>query len=131
MLSALEVRCPLVDKHVAEFANRLPLNFKIKSGKLKKVLFDLAAQQQLPESVLRHPKRGFTFPVAVWLQDMLKGFMGEILLDTDARLAQVFDFSFIQRLVAEHASGIDNHYRPLWNLIIFFSWMKNFAQLEF
>src|SRR6185436_8717088 len=71
MQHALEVRCPLVDHELLEFAATVPSSMKMRGfrGKwlLRQVLEDL-----LPHSILYRSKRGFGIPHARWLRGELR-----------------------------------------------------------
>ncbi len=67
MLNSLEVRSPLLDLEVADFARRLPHRFKLR-GNTTKYLLKLAAQPLLPEEIIQRKKKGFGSPVGKWLR---------------------------------------------------------------
>jgi asparagine synthase (glutamine-hydrolysing) len=67
MAIPVEVRSPLLDQRIVEFAFRLPLDFILRDGWTKWILRH-AVSDVLPESVLwRRFKQGFPFPHAEWL----------------------------------------------------------------
>ena len=67
MAHALEVRPPLLDHKLVEWAGMLPSTFKLKDGERKRVL-KAALAPRLGEAHLNRPKRGFDLPVANWLK---------------------------------------------------------------
>jgi len=67
MLNSLEVRSPLLDLEVADFARRLPHRFKLR-GNTTKYLLKLAAQPLLPGEIIQRKKKGFGSPVGKWLR---------------------------------------------------------------
>jgi hypothetical protein len=131
MQQSLEVRCPLLDTRIIEFANSLPLHLKIRNSRLKVLLFELLNHLEFPRAALRHPKKGFTFPLAAWLRGKLKSEMLDVLSPENIDAAGVFDGSYIQQLIDEHVSGKANRYRELWNLMVFFHWKKKYPELAF
>jgi len=131
MQQSLEVRCPLLDKPIFEFANTLPLHLKVNNSKLKVLLFELLNHLDFPQEAVRHPKRGFTFPLASWLRGRLKHVMLDVLSPENIDAVGVFDRLFIEQLIREHVSGKANHYRELWNLIVLFQWIKKYSKLTF
>ena len=68
MAASLEVRVPLLDNAVTNFALTLPAGLKFKHSKGKYLLRRLAASK-LPRSVLGHRKMGFAIPLHDWLND--------------------------------------------------------------
>ncbi len=68
MAAGLEVRVPLLDLRIVDFARRLPLGLKVRGG-TGKLLLREAARPLLPASVYRHRKQGFSIPLFGWLND--------------------------------------------------------------
>lgn len=62
MLNSLEVRCPILDHRVAEFAfSRVPSGLKLNGG-IKKYLLKRLAKKRLPASLELERKQGFDIP---------------------------------------------------------------------
>jgi asparagine synthase (glutamine-hydrolysing) len=68
MAASLEVRVPLLDRRVFEYALTLPLSLKVRGG-VGKYLLRKAGRPLLPDSVYSHPKQGFLPPMAQWFND--------------------------------------------------------------
>jgi asparagine synthase (glutamine-hydrolysing) len=66
MAHGLEVRCPLLDRHVVELAFRVPAWRKQVGGQGKALLRALA-RRRLPAGLWQLPKRGFTVPIGGWI----------------------------------------------------------------
>ena len=79
MAVALEVRAPLLDHRVLEFAWRLPLALKLQDGRGKLVLRRLLSRY-VPEELFERPKTGFGVPIYRWLRGPLRDW-AENLLD--------------------------------------------------
>lgn len=67
MAHSLEVRCPMLDVNLVEYAMRLPSLFKVNQHERKKVLRDAFADL-LPSAVMNAPKRGFEVPLHSWFK---------------------------------------------------------------
>jgi asparagine synthase (glutamine-hydrolysing) len=85
MLNSLEVRAPFLDRRLVEFAfGRVPGRLKATESDHKIILKRLAARV-LPQGFDRHRKRGFSIPLASWLeQTMWRGFFRDVLLGSTA-----------------------------------------------
>ena len=70
MAHSLEVRAPLLDHRVLEFAAGLPAHLKV-AGRVGKLPLRKLASRHLPREVLEQPKRGFSIPAAGWLRENL------------------------------------------------------------
>jgi len=65
MAASLEVRVPLLDRRVVEFALRCPLDLKVRGATGKHLLRE-AGRPYLPDEVYSHPKKGFGLPIHDW-----------------------------------------------------------------
>ncbi|MDE2161110.1 MAG: amidotransferase 1, exosortase A system-associated, partial [Burkholderiales bacterium] len=80
MAHSLEVREPLMDHPLVEWAATLPSAFKLK-GSNGKAFFKKALEPRLPEDVLYRPKMGFAVPLARWFRGPLRERMRASLLE--------------------------------------------------
>jgi len=85
MAHSLEVRVPLVDVKVVEFALSLPGKWKLGNGTngVSKALLADAVADLLPRDLLARPKMGFTLPFEKWMQGRLREEIGAVLEDGD------------------------------------------------
>ncbi len=123
MLHSLEVRAPFLDRHVAEFAAKLPLEYKLRGFK-RKYLLKRAFAGLLPKQILKRNKRGFQIPVAGWLRGKLKPLLLELLSGQRLRSQGIFRPEQVQKLMAEHFSGARDLRKPLWTLLVLQIWME-------
>ncbi len=118
MAHSLEVREPLMDHLLVEWAARLPQSLKISGGEAKLVL-KRALEPLLPDDVLYRSKMGFAVPLAKWfrgpLQSQINGMLEEAREDGDA----IFDVERVARFGAEHVSGQRDWSAPIWALSCF------------
>ena len=128
MQSSLEVRSPYLSLPLVEFANKLPDHLKIHKGVLKRLLRQEMAKRGYPETIYGQKKQGFTFPLARWLKTVLKTRMEE-LLSPEQWDDNLIDVAFMQQLKDEHLNGKNNHYRILYNLMVFRQWLKSYPQI--
>ena len=126
MARSLEVRAPLLDRTVVEFAAAIPGRMRL-NGLTTKYLLKKAARRRLPEEIVDRPKKGFGMPIGQWLQGPLRG-LGETLL-APARLARegYLDPVEVQRLWAEHQAGHADHRKPLWTMLVFQMWLERYG----
>jgi asparagine synthase (glutamine-hydrolysing) len=121
MAHSIESRVPLLDNHVIDFAATLPLRTKIQNG-VRKVLLKQVASRILPPEIINRRKQGFGVPVGVWFRGSLRSTFSDVLRSQRARERGYFNQRFIDRLLAEHLSGVRDHSTRLWQLVVLELW---------
>ena len=84
MMHGLEVRSPLLDDAIVARLARVPFTHKLRGGRTKWILKQAVADL-LPERFLERKKRGFSPPVANWLQGPARGLVDDVLGDPRTR----------------------------------------------
>jgi len=124
MAHSLEVRVPLLDHKLVEFAATIPPEFLL-NGNSGKHLFKEAMRTTLPEEVIDRPKRGFAVPLNQWFRGHLEGFVRDLLLSRRCVERGILNQTYIKQLLGWHQRG-----RPLdlqlWTLISFELWCRMF-----
>ncbi len=82
MAHSLEVRVPLLDDQLVEYAATLPSSMKYANGQGKHLLIE-AIKDWIPSEVINRRKMGFSFPIGHWMRG---GFLKEIMMDCLAAL---------------------------------------------
>jgi asparagine synthase (glutamine-hydrolysing) len=126
MAHALEVRCPMLDHRVVEFAARVPSALKM-SGARTKVLLRRVAARRLPAEILSRPKRGFAPPVSRWLREDLRDMAYDLLLGPGALAHTLFEPREVQRLLADHETRRLEAGWAIWTLLMLEVWGREVA----
>ena len=125
MANGLEVRCPFLDSEMVRLAFALPpkLSFSATSTKLLSRRF-LAGQ--VPDRILKRPKKGFGIPLSRWLREELNPLVREVL--SPRRLARegYFRPEVVERLVELHQNRRANLRKELFSLITFELWLSRY-----
>jgi asparagine synthase (glutamine-hydrolysing) len=101
MANSIELRVPLLDHKILEFAASLPENFKVR-GFTTKYIAKSALRDHVPRQILERKKVGFPVPYARWLSNELKDFVHDVLLDRRTIGRGYFNRSCIEKLIREH-----------------------------
>jgi asparagine synthase (glutamine-hydrolysing) len=126
MANSLEVRSPLLDHKVIEFAAGLPSTLKYRKG-TSKYLLKRYAEKRAPASAIHRPKMGFSIPVARWLREELRGTAEDLLLSERAAGRGYFEPDQVRAMWARHQSGQRNHSHHLWALMMLEMWHRLFV----
>jgi asparagine synthase (glutamine-hydrolysing) len=126
MAHSLEVRPPLLDHRIVEFAASLPEEMKIRGGRQKVLLKELM-KDKLPATILNRKKTGFDVPAHDWFRGVLRALLLDTITPEAVRAAGVFDYSGIQSLIRSHAERRVNVGYQLWGLLTLFLWMKRWG----
>ncbi len=125
MAVALEVRCPMLDHRFMSLAARIPSRLKLR-GREGKYIFKRAMRMILPSEVLSRKKKGFVVPLAEWLRGDLREYAHHLLFDRAAADGLLHQ-AVVERLWKQHQSRLRDHSRPLWTILMFRLWQKNFS----
>jgi asparagine synthase (glutamine-hydrolysing) len=129
MAHGLEVRSPLLDHELVEFAASLPVEWKLR-GNVQKYILREAFRDDLPSGIVDRRKMGFGVPIDHWLRNELRSTAYEILLDRRAIDRGYFRAAAVRRLLDEHSSGRANHQFVLWALLMLELWHVNFVDVR-
>ena len=113
MAHSLELRSPFLDRRIVEFAMRIPAPMKLKKGRLKYVTRKLG-ERYLPRDLLYRPKKGFGFPLALWLRGPLRPLMARTIADSRLVAEGIFRQEELWRMHDEHVAGRFDHNYRLW-----------------
>jgi asparagine synthase (glutamine-hydrolysing) len=125
MAHSIESRVPLLDNEVVQFAFTLPAAFKIKNGRPKHILKEVAGTL-LPREILDRRKQGFGVPLGIWFRGNLREVFADTLLSARTLDRGYFEPRFVRRLVSEHLSGARDHTLRLWQLVVFERWHRSY-----
>jgi asparagine synthase (glutamine-hydrolysing) len=124
MANSLELRVPLLDHVVLEFAASLPPAFKV-AGSATKRLLKATFSKMIPPEVLKRKKAGFPVPYDVWLRDSLKSEVRDLLLCKDSVSRGYFQQNELERLVG--ANGTQGSYSTeIFCLLTLELWHREF-----
>ncbi|MGH6726265.1 MAG: asparagine synthase (glutamine-hydrolyzing) [Pseudolabrys sp.] len=125
MAVSLEVRPPLLDHRVVEFAWRLPRRLRIHGGETKWLLRRVL-DRYVPRDLVQRPKMGFAVPLADWLRGPLRAW-AEDLLDPTRLGGGLLDTTAVRRMWSEHIGGSGEWPYALWTILMYEGWRRRWA----
>jgi asparagine synthase (glutamine-hydrolysing) len=123
MAASLEVRLPMLDIDIVEFASRLALSSLVCGGRGKLVLRDVLARY-VPPNLTERPKMGFSMPVSDWLRNELRGWFENVI--NLARPLDQFglDEEVVDKCWACHQSQRRDYGNSLWSIMTYLLWFS-------
>jgi asparagine synthetase B (glutamine-hydrolysing) len=125
MTYALEARCPILDQEVVNLAASMPVEWKIKHGRMKRILIETFSDL-LPPAIQQRGKMGFGVPLSHWFRGELQPLLKEVLLDRRSLDRGLFRPEAVEKLVQDHVTGLTDHSSRLWALLVLELWQKKF-----
>lgn len=121
MAVSLELRNPLLDHRVLEFAFSLPLALKT-DCKLGKLVLRDVLYKHVPRELIERPKQGFSPPVRSWLSGPLNEWAEELLSPERLNREEIFDVQLIRKLWKDFNGGKKRLHGHIWNVLMFQAW---------
>lgn len=123
MLNSLEVRAPLLDYRVIEFAfGKVPSPLKATATD-RKILLKKLTTRLLPPEFDQQRKQGFSIPLGAWLRSgPWRDFFSAVLLSSENTL---FSHAIINKLLDGQTKGRANSER-LFALVLFELWRREY-----
>jgi asparagine synthase (glutamine-hydrolysing) len=134
MSHGLEIRVPLLDEELLDFAMSLPMYAKIggkdlsaQSGTyastgVKRILLEIG-KPLLPIGFSKRTKRGFTLPFDGWLRGILYEHMQSLLSEKTVKLRGFFNFSEVEIIMLAFNRG-QIHWTQPWLLMMTELWAQ-------
>lgn len=124
MANSVELRVPLLDHLVLEFAASLPPDYKVK-GLATKRIFKQAFAAAIPEPILKRKKTGFPVPLRQWLQHDLRDYAHDILLSPRASDRGYFQKNELEKLL-KPGGGESARTKEIFSLLTLELWHREF-----
>ena len=124
MQYSIEARSPFLDPELFDLANDIPMNLKMKNN-VSKLILRKFLKTNLNNQTFKSPKKGFTVPMADWLNNELR----ELVLDT-LNKKTVAELGFIKYeylyndIIKPHMENKSNNHKKIWNIFMLINWLK-------
>jgi asparagine synthase (glutamine-hydrolysing) len=128
MANSIELRVPLLDHKVLEFAASLPPNLKL-NGRKTKYILKKALSKKIPGEICNRKKAGFPVPYESWLRNDLKDIVWGVLTDRKTINRGYFRRSAVENLLEANENGA-NHSKEIFSLLNLELWQRTFLDRE-
>jgi asparagine synthase (glutamine-hydrolysing) len=126
MATSVELRVPLLDFRILEFAASLPQHYKVKGWELKRILKS-ALRPSVPQAIRSRKKTGFPVPYDRWMRTELKEFVFDTILSKQAALASYFRKEAMVKLLDAHQRG-EGASKEVFSLLVLELWHRQFVR---
>lgn len=121
MYHSIEVRVPMMDARLTEYAMKLPSQYRVR-GRQKKVVLRAALRGLVSDATLDKRKTGLAVPISSWLKTSLADYAKSILLDSATRRLGIFDDRAVALCLKEHCEGRANNGRLIYKMLQIALW---------
>jgi asparagine synthase (glutamine-hydrolysing) len=129
MATSVELRVPLLDFQILEFAATLPQYFKVCGWSTKRIL-KAALEDSVPEEILNRKKTGFPVPYETWIRRELRAFVEDILLSQRALERGYFSRLWIEKILSANLN-IGDYAKEVFSLLTLELWQREFIDNQF
>jgi len=120
MANSIELRVPLLDHQILEFAASLEPTFKVRNREIKRVL-KKTFSNILPKEIIDRKKVGFPVPYGEWLRTDLLDQTRETLLGSNSFVRSIFEKSSIESILERHKKTVSAQ-REVFSLLALEIW---------
>ncbi len=124
MANSIELRVPLLDHKVLEFAAGLPDNLKVRAFTTK-FIAKKVLERRVPETILNRRKTGFPVPYASWLRTDMREWLVDLLMDRQTLERGYFNRKAIEFLLSQSAAS-GRYSKELFCLAVLELWHRVF-----
>lgn len=124
MANSLELRVPLLDHKLLEFAASLPSDLKVR-GFRTKYIAKRALAKRVPEPIVKRRKTGFPVPYESWLRHDLRNWVNDVLFDRTTTNRGYFETAAVRRLI-DHTDEGSGWSKDVFSLVTLELWHRAF-----
>ena len=151
MANGLEERFPFLDNDLVDFAQKIPVKYKLanleemkrideNTAGNKKGIFQQSSDGKnvlrnamsdiLPEKIINRKKQGFSAPDESWYRGENAQYVKDLLLGENIASAKYINPDYIKKIIEEHCEQHINHRLLLWSFMCFEWWCRLFLNNE-
>jgi asparagine synthase (glutamine-hydrolysing) len=123
MAVSLELRVPLLDHRVVEFAWTLPASMRIRDGQGKWLLRQVL-HRLVPKQLVERPKQGLSVPLASWLHRPLRAWAEDLLSVERLERDGLLHAAPVRRAWDALLAGQTSMAQAVWGILLFQQWRQ-------
>jgi asparagine synthase (glutamine-hydrolysing) len=126
MAASVELRVPLLDHRLLEFAASLPIQHKALGWSMKRVLKKVL-EPVVPVEILNRKKAGFPVPYDRWMRRELRDFVHDTVLASQSFTSQYLHRPVVEGLLESHRRG-ECGAKEVFSLLTLELWYRRFVR---
>jgi asparagine synthase (glutamine-hydrolysing) len=126
MANSLEVREPVIDYTLVDWASGIDPRMKLAGGE-GKYIFKKALERRLPNDILYRRKMGFAVPIGAWFRGPLRARLEAALFRGKLNDSGFFDGAGLRKLFDMHVGGRRDFGHALWATLMFERFLERIA----
>ncbi len=151
MANGLEERFPFLDNDLVNFAQKIPVRYKLANFENMKTMDEdiagnkkrryqeytdgknvlrRALEEFIPERIINRVKQGFSAPDESWYRGENAAYVKELLLDKKTLSSEFINTDYISNIIHEHIDKRINHRLLIWSFLNFEWWCRIFLNGE-
>lgn len=128
MAFSLEVRSPLLDFEVLNFAKTLPVEYKFRNGE-KKIILREVLKKYLPNELYERPKQGFSIPISEWFRNDLKDYLNGALNDLQLQEIPEINSTFFNQILQDHFNNKWDNTSKIFRVLMLVQWINKVKEM--
>jgi asparagine synthase (glutamine-hydrolysing) len=128
MQASLEVRCPLLDRKISQFAETVTADECWRPPSETKRILKQLASRYLPKEWMHRRKLGFGLPANAWSKDEVLSIARQRLVGPGSKLTAYVNRESLESLIAKQAENNGFSIYQVWPLLILEAWLRKNIQ---
>ena len=126
MSTSLEIRVPLLDHRLIEFAWTLPKQMRVRGSTTKWLLREIC-YRHVPKEIVDRPKMGFAIPLDKWLRGPLYEWAESLLDKQKLEEGGLFEPGPVRAAWDQFLDGNGNVQNGIWGILQAQAWLERWA----
>lgn len=126
MAHSIELRTPLMDAEVFEYARTIPNSYLLKNKETKYMFRDIS-KKKIPQEWAKRRKCGFPVPFSKWIREE-KFYLKVKKCFEQNFVTEFFNQEYILNLLNRHYEKKENNGRKIYNIYCFLVWYQQYFE---
>ena len=126
MSVSLEVRVPLLDHRLVEFAWTMPKKMRLRNSTTKWLIREVC-YRYIPKEIVDRPKMGFSIPLNAWLSGPLYEWADSLIREDRLTQQGIFNPTAVRKVWDDFLDGKGNYQHGIWGILQAQAWLERWT----